>query len=113
MVPSPAARHEPQPRGMGWQRWVVRLFREYLVAEADALITNVDPRAGDEALHLVLLLPTKRADHTLASMCHLPLLSSRLVPVHRRSVGVIGSARHVDDGLQSQLPLRQHSSEFP
>jgi hypothetical protein len=56
------------------------LLVDDLVAEIDALVTDVDARPGDELLHLPLTLPAEAAEKLLVSFagpCHLCLLLPR------------------------------------
>src|SRR5512136_546392 len=65
-----------------WNKPLLSLFRDDLVAEFNAFITDVDCRAGNELSHFVLTLPTKGAvqDGPIISSVrlHLLLLSGNL-----------------------------------
>ena len=44
---------------------LIRLVREQIVAQADALAADIDPGANDHALHFVLMLAAKAANQIL------------------------------------------------
>src|SRR5262249_13671611 len=68
---------------------LVALLRDDVVAEVDALVADVDGRAGDQLAHLVLALPAKRADEiagaivTVLGHCR-PLTPWSACPVESR-----------------------------
>ncbi len=54
--------------------WLIRLVREQIVAQADALAADIDPGANDHALHFVLMLAAEKLQTRSFSFLSLPEL---------------------------------------